>query len=120
MFCKNCGTQINDGFEFCGNCGTSASAAQAVPVAYAQQAPVAAPAGTKSKTVAGLLGILLGGLGAHKFYLGYTTQGIIQLILSLVTFGIGGILGLVEGILYLTKSDADFENTYVQGKKAWF
>ena len=70
------------------------------------------------KIVAGILAILLGGFGVHKFYLGYTNAGIIQLILSLVC-GIGGILGVIEGIIYLTKSDDDFESTYLNGRKEW-
>jgi TM2 domain-containing membrane protein YozV len=78
------------------------------------------PKQESKKVVAGILGILLGGLGAHKFYLGYTTPGIIQLVVSVVTCGAGGIIGLVEGIIYLTKSDEDFIKTYQEGKKEWF
>ena len=78
----------------------------------------------KSKIAAGLLAIFLGTLGIHKFYLGYSTQGIIMLLVSLLTLGIGaivmGIIALVEGIIYLTKSDADFYAIYVEGRKAWF
>ncbi|MBO4619866.1 MAG: TM2 domain-containing protein [Victivallales bacterium] len=70
------------------------------------------------KIVAGVLAILLGWLGAHKFYLGYIKAGIIQLILGLVC-GIGGIFGLIEGIIYLTKSDDEFESTYINGTKEW-
>jgi len=72
------------------------------------------------KVVAGILGILLGLFGIHKFYLGYTKEGIIQLILGLVTCGAVGIIGFVEGIIYLTKSDEDFYNTYQVNKKGWF
>lgn len=78
------------------------------------------PAGAEKKIPAGILGILLGGLGIHKFYLGYTTAGIIQIVITLVTCGIGSIIGLIEGIIYLTKSDEEFVNTYVHGQKAWF
>lgn len=85
------------------------------------------PAGAEKKIVAGILGILLGGLGVHKFILGYTKEGAIMLavwILGLVLFGAGpmimGIIGLIEGILYLTKSDEDFVATYINGKKGWF
>ena len=74
--------------------------------------------GAEKKLVAGLLAILLGGFGVHKFYLGYTKEGVIQLLLSLVC--IGGIIGIIEGIIYLTKSDAEFVATYVTGKKGWF
>lgn len=78
------------------------------------------PAGAEKKTIAGVLGILLGGLGVHKFYLGYTKEGIIQLVGSLVTCGVGSIVGLIEGIIYLTKSDEEFVSTYITGKKGWF
>lgn len=79
-----------------------------------------APVGAEKKLVAGLLGILLGGLGIHKFYLGYTKEGIIQIVVTIVTCGFGSIIGLIEGILYLTKSDQEFVNTYVVNKKGWF
>jgi TM2 domain-containing membrane protein YozV len=72
------------------------------------------------KTVAGILGILLGGLGAHRFYLGDTKGGIIRLVISVVTCGAGGVIGIIEGIMYLTKTDADFHQTYQVEKKAWF
>lgn len=92
-----------------------------------EQPPVDAgqpPIDSSKKIVAGILGILLGGLGIHKFYLGYTTEGIIMLAVTLVTCGFGGfivgIIGLIEGIIYLTKSDEDFYNTYVVGRKGWF
>jgi TM2 domain-containing membrane protein YozV len=71
------------------------------------------------KVVAGILAILLGALGIHKFYLGYSKEGIIQLILGLLC-GVGGIIGIIEGILYLTKSDEEFYQTYQVGKKGWF
>jgi TM2 domain-containing membrane protein YozV len=72
------------------------------------------------KVLAGVLAIVLGGLGVHKFILGYTQEGIIQLILGVVTCGIGGVIGLVEGIIYLTKTDEEFYQTYQVGKKGWF
>ena len=79
-----------------------------------------AVAGQKSKVVAGVLGILLGSFGAHRFYLGDMTGGIIRLVVSAITCGAGGIIGLIEGIIYITKSDEDFQKIYVEGKKAWF
>lgn len=78
------------------------------------------PPGAEKKIAAGICGILLGGLGIHKFILGYTKEGIIQIIITLVTCGIGSLLGLIEGIIYLTKSDEEFSRTYVQNKKGWF
>lgn len=72
------------------------------------------------KVVAGVLAILLGGLGVHKFILGYTQEGIIQIVITVLTCGFGSIIGLIEGIIYLTKSDAEFYQTYQVGKKGWF
>jgi TM2 domain-containing membrane protein YozV len=78
--------------------------------------------------LAGILAIILGSLGIHKFILGYQKEGIIMIAVTLVvgffTCGIGaslmGIVGLIEGIIYLTKSDAEFYNTYQVGRKPWF
>ena len=80
--------------------------------------------GADKKVAAGILGILVGGLGIHKFVLGYTTEGLIMLLVTVLTCGIGGIIftpiGLVEGILYLVKSDEEFVKTYIQNKRGWF
>jgi TM2 domain-containing membrane protein YozV len=80
--------------------------------------------GADKKLAAGILGILVGGLGIHKFVLGYTTEGLIMLLVTVLTCGIGGIIftpiGLVEGILYLVKSDEEFVKTYIQNKRGWF
>jgi TM2 domain-containing membrane protein YozV len=82
------------------------------------------PPGADKKIAAGICGILLGALGIHKFILGYTTQGIIMLLVTVLTLGIAGfimgIIGLIEGIIYLTKSDEDFSRIYIQNKKGWF
>ena len=72
------------------------------------------------KVLAGVLGIVLGSLGVHKFVLGYTKEGIIQIIITMVTCGMGSFIGLIEGIIYLTKSDEEFYQTYQVGKKGWF
>ncbi len=76
------------------------------------------------KLAAGLLGIFLGSLGIHKFLLGYQMQGVIMLLVTLFTCGIGatimGIIGLIEGIIYLTMSDEMFYDTYIVNKKGWF
>lgn len=66
----------------------------------------------KEKTVAGILGILLGGLGIHHFYLGSTVAGVIELVVTLFTCGIGYVVGLVEGILLLVMSDEEFNQRY--------
>lgn len=108
---------------------TAPPAYQTPPPGYAPQQP-AQPSpfgGEKNKLVAGILAILLGSLGIHKFYLGYTTAGIIMLVVTVVgslLFGLGPlamwVVGVIEGILYLTKTDQDFYNTYVANQKPWF
>ncbi len=79
------------------------------------------------KMLAGILGIILGTLGIHKFILGYTKEGVIMLVLGLlgiftcgITSSISWIVGVIEGIMYLTKSDEEFYQTYQAGKKPWF
>ena len=72
------------------------------------------------KVVAGILAILIGSLGVHKFVLGYTKEGILQIILTFGTCGVGSIVGLIEGIIYLTKSDDEFYETYQINKRGWF
>ncbi|MGB6150884.1 MAG: TM2 domain-containing protein [Pricia sp.] len=88
--------------------------------------------GDNKKILAGILAIILGSLGIHKFILGYQKEGIILLVASIagyatVCIGIGGIIltatwiiGVIEGIIYLTKTDAEFYNTYQVGNKPWF
>jgi TM2 domain-containing membrane protein YozV len=77
-----------------------------------------------NKIAAGICGILLGGLGIHKFILGYTGAGIAMLLISILSCGLAAgvihIIGLIEGIIYLTKSDDEFVRMYVDGRKEWF
>ena len=97
MFCRNCGNPMDPNAAVCVKCGV----ALARPVPQGEQ---------KSKLAAGLLGIFLGSLGVHNFYLGYTTKAVIQLIVSLVggflTCGVASlgiyIWALIEGIMILT------------------
>ena len=95
-FCQKCGTQIEDTQAFCPGCGAQQNAG-AQP-----GAPVNPEA--KSKMAAGLLGIFLGAWGIHNFYLGNTSRGVIQIVVTIVTCGIGGIWGLIEGIMILCGS----------------
>lgn len=88
--------------------------------------------GDNKKILAGVLAIIFGSLGVHKFILGYQKEGIILLVATIIgyatmCFVIGSfvvmataIVGLIEGIIYLTKSDEEFYNTYQAGKKPWF
>lgn len=72
------------------------------------------------RMLVGILGILLGGFGVHKFVLGYTKEGIIALAATILTCGVASIIGLIEGIIYLTKTDEEFIQTYQIGRKPWF
>jgi len=83
--------------------------------------------GENKKMLVGILAIFLGWLGVHKFILGYTKEGIIMLVVSIVGWFLCGIptmlvwaVGVIEGIMYLTKSDEEFYNTYQAGSKPWF
>lgn len=83
--------------------------------------PELQPVQDNKKVACGILAILLGSFGIHKFLLGYTQEGIITLVLTVVTCGVvPSLIGLVEGIIYLTKSDQEFYETYQVGKKGWF
>ncbi|AVT47991.1 TM2 domain-containing protein [Shewanella baltica] len=84
-------------------------------------------AGASKKIAAALFAFFLGAFGAHKFYLGYTKQGVIMLLVFLFGFillglpsMVIGIIAFVEFILYLVKSDEEFEQTYIIGQKPWF
>lgn len=72
-----------------------------------QQPGYGAPYGVeqKSKLIAGILGILLGAWGIHRFYLGNTKMGVIQILVTFFTFGVGAIWGFIEGILILVGAD---------------
>jgi len=79
---------------------------------------------SQKKIVAGVCGIVLGAFGIHKFILGMTTPGIIMLLVTVcscfIATPIMNIIGLIEGIIYLTKSDEEFYQTYAIEKKEWF
>jgi TM2 domain-containing membrane protein YozV len=82
--------------------------------------PTPPPQQENKKVLAGVMGILFGGFGVHKFILGYTNEGLIQIGITIITCGAGSLLGFIEGIIYLTKSDEEFYQTYQANKKAWF
>ncbi|MBR4362229.1 MAG: TM2 domain-containing protein [Ruminococcus sp.] len=125
--CMTCGAYVGQGNNYCGNCGNPVQPGAAVCMncGFALNgARTIAPPGAKSKMAAGLLGIFLGSLGVHNFYLGYTGKAVTQLCLTLAaflltpcTFGISAIIylgpwiwSLIEGIMILTGSintDAD-------------
>lgn len=125
MNCPNCGNQLSDGATFCGECGNRVQQEYKPAIenasAYSAQAATAAK-GTKSKTTAGVLAILLGGVGGQFFYLGHIGAGIVCILLLFTGFGwiITEILGVIQGIVMLTKSDEDFQKTWVEEKKLLF
>lgn len=113
VVCTNCGVPLNKGKKYCSNCGaeTNEEAVFCVKCGHAFSKPEDTE-GAKSKVVAGLLGIFLGSLGIHNFYLGYKNKAIAQLLVtilgSLLCCGTGvivsGVWGLVEGIMILSGS----------------
>jgi TM2 domain-containing membrane protein YozV len=124
-YCTKCGAVNDDMAQYCSNC--QAALTPVVGSGYQPMQSVNAGSmvdwksmGADKKVPAGICAILLGWLGVHKFLLGYTTEGVIQLVLGVLTCGLTNIIGIVEGIIYLTKSDEEFVRTYIQGKKGWF
>lgn len=115
MYCKNCGKpMVNEavvcvscgvpkgvGANFCWNCAAQCNPMAAVCTNCGVQLDSVGGLSDKSKMVAGLLGIFLGSVGIHRFYLGFTTIGIIQIVVTLVTCGIGSLWGFIEGIVIL-------------------
>lgn len=97
-----------------------------LPIAYANPVPVGTPYNpvTTNRIPAGICAILLGSLGIHKFIMGRVGAGLIMLLATLLTCGWLGIvtnlIGIIEGIIYLTRTDEQFYGEYVVGKKAWF
>lgn len=92
-FCPNCGAELDENSDVCLKCGKIIKNKKG-----------------KSKLAAGLLGIFLGAWGIHNFYLGFEKKGILQIVVTIITCGIGGVWGFIEGILILAGSineDAD-------------
>ena len=102
VFCRGCGVPIHETAPTCPKCG-------AVQRVVASGAGAAAGSG-KDRVTAALLAILLGSFGAHRFYLGHIGLGILYLVFFWTW--IPGIVGLIEGIIYLTQSDNEFKSKY--------
>ena len=122
-YCTKCGAPNDDYARYCTNCQAALLPMQqyqppAVQTVNPNQMVSWEAMGADKKIPAGICAILVGGFGVHKFIMGYHTEGIVQLVLGLC--GIGWIIGLIEGIIYLTKSDEDFVRTYFQDRKGWF
>ena len=106
-FCTNCGQELDSNASFCYNCGTKVGDSSETKKTNTNinNTSVGQP---KSRIAAGILGILLGCLGVHNFYLGYTNKAVAQLLITVLSCGVlsfaSAIWGLIEGILILTGS----------------
>ena len=127
MYCRNCGVQMQPGVyvcstcgvpagvgnKFCPNCGaqTDVNAVMCVKcgVGFMPQQNFAQP-GTEQKSVlvAALLAFFLGTFGVHNFYLGYTSKAVAQLLITVISCGMGAVItqiwAIVEMVLLLTGS----------------
>ena len=148
VFCPKCGAQNDDYSRNCSHCQATLPTIGGQQTTYQPQTdfksgyqhgyePIQPPtplysqpqvtdwqkAGADKKIIAGILGIVVGSLGIHKFVLGYQKEGMIMLLVSVLSCGamspIMHIIGIVEGIIYLTKTDEDFVRTYIYGRKGW-
>lgn len=127
MYCPNCGKEIQDGSQFCSSCGSKIVLPRShcpncgadihenteicLSCGYHIPAEKVQPIVYKSKMIAAVLGLILGGLGIHNFYLGYSSKGFIQIVLffmGIISFGlttfISVIWGIVDALLILTGS----------------
>lgn len=134
MRCPYCDNSVPHNVVQCPSCGAAITpqntATQNVnpgqPVNSMQPNIPAVPKTNKNRITAGLLALCLGALGIHKFYLGYNTAGIIYLLCGTIGWVIGfpGLavmaLAVIDGIIYLTKTDEEFYRVYVEGRKEWF
>lgn len=99
-FCFKCGSKIDKEAVICVKCGVMQPSTGANKICGKG----------KNKLTAGLLGILLGGFGIHKFYLGSSGLGILYILFSWT--GISVIIGIIEGIIYLCMTDEEFNSKY--------
>jgi len=147
VFCTKCGAQNDDSSPQCVQCQATLPVIGSRPTDYQPDyqspfqtgyEPIQPPApmygqgsnldwqnrGADKKIVAGILGIVVGGFGIHKFILGYQREGLIMLLVSVLSCGmlagVMHVIGIVEGIIYLTKTDEQFYQTYMVEKKGWF
>src|SRR5215213_9779475 len=131
-YCTKCGAVNDDLAQYRTNCQTPlASVGTGVGTGYQPMQSVNAGAmtdwkamGGDKKILAGILAIVVVSLGVQKFILGYATEGVIMLLVSVLSCGMLAIvmtvIGIIEGVMYLTKSDEEFVRTYIQSKKGWF
>jgi TM2 domain-containing membrane protein YozV len=137
-FCYNCKAETTPDAVICMKCGVSLGnkSLNLMQSSNTKTSNIDASQIESKRTTTGILALLLGTLGVHKFYLGYNKAGIIHIILLIVVLPLGtlftcgfgifalvpliAIIPLVEGIKYLIISDAEFIKTYQINKKEWF
>ncbi len=137
LYCPKCATPVADGIPACPSCGVpfvqqAAAPSAGQPVYQNQPMPHLSEANNK-KIAAGLCAILLSGLGVHKFILGYHGAGWVYLGLLIggimtscifpfiiISAPVMGMISLIEGIIYLTKTDEEFYHTYIANRREWF
>ena len=112
-FCPNCGKEVSDpNASFCSSCGFKINDNQTYSSdpRYVNNNQSQGTKKGKSRLAAGLLQIFLGSFGIGRFYLGYTTIGVYQILVSIFTCGFGSLWGFIDGILILTgRLDTDAE-----------
>ena len=142
MYCRECGKKVNENAvactscgvnpklskNFCGACGVKTKDNQIVCLKCGVSlggSLAGSSSGEKSKIIACLLALFLGVIGVHKFYLGYNTQGIIMLLCGTVGWIlflpplVMAVIALIEAIMYISKSDEEFQEIYVDNEKPW-
>ena len=142
MYCRECGKKVNENAvactgcgvnpklskNFCGACGVKTKDNQIVCLKCGVSLGGSlggSSSGEKSKIIACLLALFLGVIGVHKFYLGYNTQGIIMLLCGTVGWIlflpplVMAVIALIEAIMYISKSDEEFQEIYVDNEKPW-
>ena len=142
MYCRECGKKVNENAvactgcgvnpklskNFCGACGVKTKDNQIVCLKCGVSlggSLAGSSSGEKSKIIACLLALFLGTIGVHKFYLGYNTQGIIMLLCGTVGWIlflpplVMAVIALIEAIMYISKSDEEFQEIYVDNEKPW-
>jgi TM2 domain-containing membrane protein YozV len=116
-FCQNCRAETVEEQVLCVKCGAKLASAGTVGIGVE---------GVSKRIIAAILALLVGSLGIHKFFTGYTKEGVIMIVVTVLgsmLFGLGPlamwIIAIIEGINYLKMSDDEFEATYIQGRKGW-